>query len=91
MCIINLTPSKAIDHFILKTPYFNNNSAPFYGVFILSKCIESIIHIKKKYAFLCVRQTIDISNIEILYAMNTATLFNLNQALTRFEEAITTQ
>lgn len=91
MCIINLTPSKAIDHFILKTPYFNINSAPFYGAFILSKSIESMIHIKKKYAFICIRQTIDISNIEILYAMNTATRFNLNQALIRFEEAMNTK
>lgn len=90
MCIINLTPSKFIDQFILKTPYFKNDSTSFYGAFILSTSIKPIIHIKKKYAFICIRQSFDISNIEILYTMNKATMFNLSQALNRFEEAINT-
>ena len=88
MCIINLTPSKVIDRFILKTPYFKKDSTSFCGAFILSTSIKPIIHIKKKYALICIRQSFDISNIEILYTMNKATIFNLAQALTRFEEAI---
>ena len=86
MCIINLTNSLKVDRAIKESNHLLSKKPTIIGIFICSKLIRQVIHIKQKYAFIMIRSDMDLSTITILDSMDQLTTHNIAMALARFEE-----